>query len=308
MINSDRKELFIESYTSKKGTDTYIKSVFGRFTKYESMFEKDLCEFSDEEMQLVFDENFGLNTRSISTALVIIKGYIDWCKNKDIITTDSIYSVKIKTENKIINGMVYSPKDMLRRLNETFLSPQDCTIEVLYRTYLWMAYFGIRSSDAVKLTADNIDIGNMVIHYNGINFDICEEALEDIKYVVDEDSFVTVHYNPYYESVRKRYPGNEIFCGIKNVLSEPRLRECISRLMSESNSFKFSYVKIYKSGLFYRMKKREDIGFDIDFSAVVKYDMEGKEYKTPLRQKAYLIDYDYKKEYQKWREVFKEYV
>lgn len=308
MLNEERKREFIQDYTQSIGTAKYCMSVFKQFQKYEYKYNKDLAEFSAIEAQPIVDSCFGYKSKSVNMSLLIIKEYIRWCSKKKYPTSNGVFEVEINSAKRVKSLMIGNEEDLKNKLNKVFFLPKDRSTDTIYRCYLWMAYMGIRSEDAVDVEINQVNIKDRTITIGDRVFDMYQESIPDFKNAVELDAFVSYHTNPDYSQIKDRVSGDKLLRGVKSDSTTKSLGEAISRRFAKADiDFKCNYIRIYRSGIFDRIYHAQLNGEnDLLFEKIVEYDMEGKSYSNqkPIERVKYVCIRELKVDYECWKQVF----
>lgn len=322
MYNEEQKKEFISRYTKKDTTAQLVRQVFDRFEPYETEWGMDLAQQEAKILQPVVNELTGLRSKGAETILIILKEYVKWCNNNGYETSRGIYGVRLSFTEKIKCQMVASPLDLKVRLDFAFDKPEKETVDVVYRIFLWAAFAGMDDTDAIRLTADNIDLPNLRINFEGHSYELYKECVEDFEKACTLTEFYYEHTEPHYVMWRNRAEGDLIMRGIRvpevklDILRAAVRRNLVSASKEDETDFrknsKLAYKRVYLSGLFYRMYERERAGIQPNFSAIVAKDMAERnaEKKYTLTKTrtwnmiANTIERNYLSDYQKWKCAF----
>lgn len=320
MYNESQKKRFISSYTSSNKTATLITQIFNWFQPYEELWGKDLSQQETELLQPAINNMTGVRIKSTELVLIILKEYVKWCGRNGYEISDGIFNVRIDTIDKIQNQMVASPLHLKRVLNDYFKLPEEETVDVIYRVFLWMAFAGLDDKDAIQVTAEDVDLNNLIIRFKGRNYELYKECREDFEKACSLTDFYYEHREPYYTTRRNRASGNLIMRGIRSSSVDLKtIRPIINKRFSQKNkddkqksNRQFSYRKIYLSGIFFREYERERAGYGLDFSTVIAEDIARKEQtkkytvtKTrTLTTIANTMQREYLADYEKWKCAF----
>ncbi len=323
MYNEKQKLDFISSYTTSVKTANLLKQIFNRTEFYENKYGNDLSQATAEQIQEYFDnQSKGIRSATNELTLKMITNYVTWCSEKGLPISDGVYNVKLSTIEIAKQVMVSSPLHLKERLDEYFDSPDDNTIDITYRVFLWMAFAGLKDVDAIRVEAKNVDLDNLLIHFEGHDYELYKEAKEDFNKACNLLSFTYTHAGKlYYKQSRSRADGDNIMRGFRT--SQPELltlRPVINKALSQTklereskqnidkNKARISYHKLRLSGVFYRQRKLEIDGYKVDFSALVAQEMQEKQYsfsrtRTPCVVANFLAK-NYMNDYITWKCAF----
>ena len=315
MYNEVDKKAFIASHTKSLRTAKLFDQVFRWFEPYEVEWGSDLSTRSTEDLQKAINEVSGVRVKSAELILTIIKEYVKWRKAAGLEVSDGVYNVKINTIEKVRQQMVASPLDLkivLDAEGSNFDHVDKETIDIVYRVLLWMAFAGMEDSDAIKVTADEVDLTNMVIRHNGYEYEIYKECLPDFEKACNLSSFN--YFHPSYTRRRQRVDGNLVLRGYRSAqIDLTTIRPILNKKFANSKSSgrcfrKLSYNRVYLSGVFYRAYEQERVGIPVDFTSVIEREMSGKEYTITstrsLNTIANKIRREYMADYDRWKCAF----
>ena len=249
--------------------------------------------------------------------IIIFQKYVKWCLACRVHgACDGMLQVECAGLDKVKSQMVSNPT-MLQAYLDVVCDPEsEKTTDNIYRCFYWMAYSGMDEHDILNVKCSDVDFDNMVIRYGGEEYDIYREAIPALRNAATLTEFVYKHpnYPPDKKVIRNRALGDTLIRGIRSTTSLAALRVELSR---RSKKFiedgltdkQLSYYRVYLSGLFYNMKKREEAGIPVDFTGVASRFMEGKTYKldagrnTPEAKKRAVVN-DYLQDYERWKAAF----
>lgn len=158
LFNPSRKNEFLEdSIANKVITEETSKSyarIFGITANIESALDKDISEFSFEEVETVL-RNFKSNNRNtIESYGRIISSYLNWCMDKGYVNKNVLKNLKPNDfENYLTNTEIYTPENKLRRYEDGCTNFQDAIILRL----LFIGVGGKQMSEIRNLKVTDID-------------------------------------------------------------------------------------------------------------------------------------------------------
>ena len=317
MYNEELKTRFIQEYTKSISRAEACVQAFNAIEPFEVQWDADFCTKSAAELEPVVEQLVGFRVRSRWLRIIIFQKYVKWClahKVKD--ACDGMLQVECAGLDKVRTQMVSNPT-MLQAYLDVVCDPEsEKTTDNIYRCFYWMAYSGMDEHDIMNVKCSDVDFNNMVIRYGGEEYEIYREAIPALRNAATLTEFVYKHpnYPPDKKVIRNRALGDTLIRGIRSTTSLAALRVELSR---RSKKFiedgltdkQLSYYRVYLSGLFYNMKKREEAGIPVDFTGVASRFMEGKTYKldagrnTPEAKKRAVVN-DYLQDYERWKAAF----
>ena len=317
MYNEELKTRFVQEYTKSISRAEACVQAFNAIEPFEVQWDADFCTKSAAELEPVVEQLVGFRVRSRWLRIIIFQKYVKWClahKVKD--ACDGMLQVECAGLDKVRTQMVSNPT-MLQAYLDVVCDPEsEKTTDNIYRCFYWMAYSGMDEHDIMNVKCSDVDFNNMVIRYGGEEYEIHREAIPAFRNAATLTEFVYKHpnYPPDKKVIRNRALGDTLIRGIRSTTSLAALRVELSR---RSKKFiedgltdkQLSYYRVYLSGLFYNMKKREEAGIPVDFTGVASRFMEGKTYKldagrnTPEAKKRAVVN-DYLQDYERWKAAF----
>ena len=328
MYNEKVKLAFIGKYTSSEQTKKLLLHIFDGTKDIEERYSKDFYEMDVEQAQEAFNYVSGIKVNGASSILMILKAYIRWCIANGYPATKAIQELRINVHDKLRESYVASPEHLLCSLDEAFPNPEKNEIEYIYRSFLWLGYMGLQASEAIQVTAEQIDFDVLRLTFPGHNvpYRIYPQAMHDLKKAVELNDFEEPRGK---NGVKKpRASGKEILRGkvSKRTLEEAvelTFRPTISRAFRaaldkyESQgvevpkrcSLKLTFKHIYMSGIFYRAYEGERMGIPPSFGAIVVH--ERRNAKEPNFSRNYterkllnILIRDMEQDYDNWKSVF----
>lgn len=315
MYNYEQKEAFIRDYTNSISTASQCVILFNTVAQFENEWQADVCTRSTAELQPMIDKIIGLRTTAKCARLIVLREYVRWCTKQNIPqVNDGIFHVNTAAVEKIKAQMVANPAELQKYLNTMFAPDEKETVECIYRCYFWLAYAGINEEDVFKINSEDVDLGNMVINFNGKSFPIYKEAIPAFRNAINLKQFAYIHPNYNHVVMKDRAPGNILLrtMSASEVPSRKAFRTEMSRRSRKvvnMNEKRLSYERVKLSGLFYRVYTQEILEDVVDFMPIAEAQMCGKDYKldsgrNTRNAKARQIAQDYLDDYRRWKLAF----
>lgn len=317
MYNDDRKTTFINSHSDKPSFRVLMQRTFSLLSESESKLQKDVCEFSKAELDSALKDVVGVRKNGASEVYKIVKYYRLWCKNTGISTSDDDFSAGISDEalaENMQDKMVCSSKDLKVILDKVFKNCESNTIEYIYRCFLWMAFMGLRDTEAMNVVRNDVSFNTMEISYFGGCYKIPQESAYDFKMCCSMRNFEIPIGRGH--KVVMRAPGDRILRGgeltrisnVEKALSS-LFRPTIAHKMSAAGITPISYNRIRLSGIFSRAYEYEkESGESYDFAKETDNEYHFKTGKsitmtTSSKVKA-KIKKDFVTDYEIWKKAF----
>ena len=320
MYNAELKERFINQYSKSEYNRERVIKTFDAVERFELNSSSDICTMSKEMATAALEKVAGIRSNVKSYRVAILRSYVRWCIDNNIPgSCDGLLQVKIVGLDTIRHRMVANPKMLEKRL-ETIFDTGKSEYEIkhgydnIYKAFYWMAFMGIPEEQIVEITADEIRYDLMMITHNGLNYQICVEALPVLRACANEQQFLYIHAN-YTSNLRDRVDGNILLRGFNGVTSVLALRSSLSRITKKrqedgiSKDIRLSYVRVRLSGIFYRKYQDEIAGESISFrqeaqELVYSKEEHGDLTGKPLEARIRKAERDYYNDYNRWKLAF----
>lgn len=323
MYNKELKERFITEFSTNIGRRHTATVMFDALEQQETQWGADICTRSKEELKPVVGDLIGFRESSQKTRLTILRAYVKWCiKNHVEGACDELLKIEDFGLDKLKRQMVANPQHLQRYLNCILEKESEQTVDNVFRCYYWLAYGGVSEEDAFELKTSDVDLTEMVVRYNGVEYPIYREAIPAFKNCIELQSFKFIHPNIVNKDVYKsRATGDKLLRGISEKKSIKAMRVEMSkrqktqkyRLESTKDDtsldLQLSFYRVGLSGLFYRTYEAERAGMPADFMAAAEQFMEGKTYKLDsgrnlIGAKQRRVAVEYLEDYKRWKEAY----
>lgn len=317
LFNELRKNAFIEDRKEDITNKGSLIISYGQFFKqsapYERRFNKDLCQFNAVELREYMEGTAGLRDGSKTKQISMLKNYFAWCESAlKIPVSNAIKEVSVTGIAKIRRSMVANPRG-LQSVLDLYYDPVDMkTVDNIYRCFFWLAFAGVDEEDIMGVKCKDVDTDNRTLIVNGEVFYIEQEAVPALKIASTLPLFM--YYHPNYKPVYKeRSPGDTLIRGF-SAPSLSTVRNLIST-RSRASAYKFpegeevrlTHYRVWLSGQFYRIRKKEIEGIEPDFTELARHYVSGKAYENDkeiahtamVREKR-----NYRTDYERWKIAF----
>lgn len=314
MYNEELKERFIASYTEKISVGTFCRRLFEFTNPYEEKWGADLCTRGSKDIEMIVEESSGTSSQSLSDNLRTIKQYIRWCVSQGIPNAcEEALEIKSVASNKIKTTTVTNPAHFQRYLNIIFDDEDMDTMDIVFRTYYWLAYAGMRLDDIFKVKKSDISLEDMTVKYGDMCRPIYRESLKTIRKCITLDSVNVFRPNKVDPVVVERVDSDLLLRGTRGVLSKKTTLESISRkqraaIDSGKTNMRVGFFGAWISGLFFRIYMDELSGIPADFSKFVEMidavKESGSEKPKPVNQVLRNRIIMYQEDYLTWKDSF----
>lgn len=310
MYNAELKEKFAKEYTESISVRDACMFVFNAFEERELEWGADLCTQSKETLEPIVENMVGLRAKSY-LRFKILQEYVKWClKNNVPGACDGMLRIDVSELSKMRQQTVKNPMHLQMYLDAVCEDESQETADDTVRCFYWLAYAGMAEEDIFKITAKDVDLSNMLVHFNGEDYPIYREAIPAFKNCMTLTQFL--YKNPNYTKkaiYRERAEGDML---IRSIRAMPSIQSMRTQLSKRSTDYKnktplrLTYYRVWISGVFYRMHEAELAGMTVDFSGLAAKFMQGKNYKFDSGRgtraaKQRKVAADYKHDYERWK-------
>lgn len=322
MFNDEHKNRFLRSVTESEAVYNYYKRLFMLSESYEILFNKDLSEFNDEEMERFYSEKSRMRRSGNVTLQSSIRKYLEYSNNNgfDVVCNmQRIFCDTAGNVQKMRDRMAFNPKHMNSYMDAVFGDVDNRTAGIRLRCLLWLAFFGMDYSDAISVENSDIDLSHKTITKNGHSYYMCDESITAFYLAMSLTEFVVINpLIPEKCTTNERHKCDLVLRGTKKPSSENKpdggvrdIKQEVNRKISKAKaaglvSSRITYDTAKLSGLFYSMYVRELSGIQPSFKIVAISDLEKKESfrnKTQLQKDKKIgeVIHNYELDYELWK-------
>lgn len=275
MFNEQQKSAYISTLNSESSRKKF-HSLFCMSEGIESEDNKDVCEWTPEDIERYFSQRRIDRTSTKQTVVGCIRSYMAWCEQQGLKTTLSeIRKYKLKTSD--ISSVTVANPDELQRFLDCVFQPVDMhSPDNIYRGALWLLYIGIPLEGAIRVECSDYqeDIGYII--FEGYEYPVFEQAREvlvackyDTALITYRDTGTGDTSNPRSNSPlllrgqrRKNDSCSLNYQVFKNKISQKENAAVACGAISKTIGF----ADVYMSGLFYRVYTQEQQGIPATFA------------------------------------------
>jgi len=297
MYNEELKTRYLEELSPTSASYVLAKEIFSTAESMERSLGKDVCQFTDVELEELSEKLPMRRHSSFQILERILRDYAKWCSENQLEVSESAAAGKVV--NVVIADQKWfaSPRDLEKALDRVFEPVSAGTYDTLYRAYFWLAFSGMSIDDVFELKTDDIDFANATITFsdelpNGEprtrTFPIYRESIPALRDACNANGFVLD--NPTYETpvIKPRERGaGYVLRGFSGKSTKKQFSVQVSRRIANSAGvsgviLEFRSVKL--SGIFFREYEREivePVAESKMFQEVLEEEMQ---YKTAKRE------------------------
>lgn len=321
-FNEEAKLKFISVVSEKETVHLHYKKIFSSSYDYEVKLNKDLAEFSKDEMQQLFNDIGGARHSSKITFMNLIKPYIKWAKDNGFdVSFDPNSDINYAGDSvaKFRGKMVFSPEHLEKYMTAVFGSADDETVGVIYRCCLWLAFCNVDLEDAMQLRSSDVDAKMMRVLVNGSEVPLYKESVRAFELAKNLTKFRVIRQNTDVEIFMDREDGTRLLRASKRNGVSKKEYDNTRMLTGEiARNIRFAYNEgriitrvgyssVKLSGIFYRAFLREQMGMEPNFQGIV--DLEMAKYHTDnhlnYNSKKCRTLGNYKRDYEIWKLAYK---
>ena len=269
MYNEDLKKRYITEKNELVTIDKYyLPNIFKKTEPFENLLNKDLCNFTTEEIESMIKlcgfTSYNMITTFISTCSI----YTNWCMNQGMVLDSQNHFLEIRPEqysllvNKAIYEMRTVDRDQIERWINELPNPSD--------RFVFLGVFeGIKGkeySEFVDIVRDDINLDKSTIRLKGAKG---EMKFSKLLCNIGIESADTMTYTPLtgkMERESKFIPSDKVIKDMANIRdggkSKTLGRRIYFRLL---RSFKYLGIDSFfdsnalqNSGMIYMIKQRSD--------------------------------------------------
>lgn len=308
MFNENLKRQYILDEIPKGNATLRAERLFNLAEKYEIEWNADICTKNAEELADAVEAIVGVRSGSQATHLSELRRYAKWCIENNVPgACDGLLKVQKIGLKKIKQYMVSDPDQLQMYMDIAFPPETDGRFDNIYRGFFWMAYAGLPEPDTVMITADHVDLKNLVIRYDGKEYPIYQQAVYAIRNLCLSGAFVCDYVR--YEKIMPRTPGNQILRGVKadsqtkaDTIRRLALRRMDVAFAKAGEDVSLNYRTLWLSGVFHRIYETESRTGKCDFSEYINVYFENRADVTDKRKATALNEV--RNDYIRWKEAF----
>lgn len=304
MCRSSRKNEYIEyllAGSKSQDKESYRVNLTNIFTnlesKVEEFYDKDICELSSIQAKAGLSL-IGASSYSYLTNLIrLLSKYTDWCIEKGYHTGENVYQSLSYSDLELssvkLNSLLGGYEHMCSYLDDLCGKLEPAHKYNVYRTVMWLYYFGVNFEEAQELTANDYKDGLLTVGNKVIDMSPYEEVRKCIETTINQSYFWcgkrTLSYPPQsYILKRMSFKSNfkrTVWTRISNLRAE---------YTDNTGNNTYSLTDIEKSGLFWRMKicaNEDDRNVILTEFIYKKYTNDDSKSKRRFMYKEILSDY-----------------
>lgn len=254
--NTDKKLSFLNTLKTNHDRAVYVLQAVA---KLEEKYDKDLAQFTKEEIEAWLNQSCGNKAQAVRSAAAILKRYISWCnENGETTCVDPKCKFSIDTSARLQENMFSSPKHLQRIMDQAFHPIEENTVDCVYRAYLWLVYATMPEKETVDVLVSEVDLENLIVEHNGRSYEIYREALpvfrqlvqhQDIRIRTGKNLLPKANTDFLLRTVRAAHPEA---ISVRNV--------AIKKL--DAIGVKTGYKSVRWSGIFYQIYESERAGYN----------------------------------------------
>ena len=286
MYNEGHKQSFLKKIKPK---DLLAKELLASSERFEENNQKDICQFSIDELNQFLGEEIISKNKSLYRAVQTLKQYNRYCKHRQYNTTNACSKIKTDLVDEVHETLFASPLHLASQLDLVFSKITEDNVDMLIRCFLWMAFSEMDANDIPRVKRDNVDLMERCIIFGDRSYRIYEEAYKTFERVCTLQSFkVPIPKGHIYTN---RSNPMMLLSGMERGEYRPELKLADFRArisaIAASSGIPFSYNTSRLSGMFYRVYCRERAGLIDDLEDEFwSFDGRGAKIDTPALERS----------------------
>lgn len=305
MYNADQKEQFLKESCSTPRAYQTCRAVLQAVEQAELQVEKDIAEFSAEQLKETLRKFRLTKVSSAAKRLQIFRRYQAWCRAHSVHTSLSAKQLAPEDICRTESFMAGSPGELQRILDEALSDESVMSTDSVLRLYYWCAFAGLPEENIEKILISDVNIDAATIRCGETYYRLEWLGQNSLRQCVFETKMYATIYVPEEKiRLRKRSESNFLFRSVRSrVLTYDDLRKFA---MGRAASLP-TYRDIQSSGIFYRVfsestdPEKKEIDFDcrgyqlyLRLSGAAPQDAAGERTRQLI----------FKREYLQWLQTF----
>lgn len=313
MYNQEIKQGFIKSRAKTVAEEHNLLGFFSKTEPFEQSVGHDLGVFSREELQECFNSFADFQRGTVLLQRSYYKAYVRYLRKHKLPAKDVSEEIELVFDD-ICSRLVGSPEHLENELDLRYLPAENGSVDFVFRAYFWLAYSGVREDDLPILTADNLNLREMMVSIGNRSYELYDQAVLCLRYCAEMQSFnvYSEARGTSYVRIMPRVNGNQLLRGTRGLVCDRAWRHRLSvyhPIKERAQLPMLLYRYVWRSGIFYRMYQREQIGIPVDFADTADLFFEGKQYEQrpyPLTmgQRKQRLCKRLSEEYMSWKSRF----
>lgn len=275
MFNEQRKECYISTLKSVSSCIKF-QSLFSMSEEIESECDRDVCEWTSEEIERYFAQHRIDRMSTKQTVVGCIRSYMAWCNQHGLKTTLSEIR-KYKFQASDISSVTLANPDELQRYLDCLFRPVEMqSADNIYRGALWLLYIGIPLEDAIRVTRDDYREDINCVVFEGYEYPVFEQAREvllackyDTVLMTYRDSGAGNTQNPRADTpfLLRGQQRNNGLSTISHQVFKNKFSQIENAAVAAGVTDRtIGFSNVYMSGLFYRVYVQEQQGVPVTFA------------------------------------------
>ena len=316
----DKTKFFASLAQYEASYEYAAKRFFKMLRPYEEQLDTDVALMDVKTLQPICDKCFSSRRSTNAKYATILSGYARWCASEGFAVSDGLRSVSFDNPEKMELRSVGSAEHLEKILDAYFDAPSLGTVDVVYRTFLWLAFAGVKENEAVAVRKKDVTLRSSEVRAGGASFRIPPQGARDLRQACTLDQFLFIH--PNYVTHKARFEGDLI---LRGVVSGRKTEAVNLHSLTSATSDKFlkntskdpryaglalTFRRVYLSGVFCRALERErtsgeSVSFYEDIFRLSGEEARRKFETDPMTaQSVRQIHKMYIEDYKTWKSVF----
>lgn len=298
LYNEEVKEAFLKQYTNEATRETY-EYILKKVKPTEEIKEKDLYEFTGDELEDVFYDLEPFSIAASHTNFSVISRYIKWAIDKSL-RSNNINPLREFEPSKLKEFVddskkVFVSEDELRELGKDLVNAQD---EVIFRL-AFEGVVGYQVSEILNLRKQDVNFETNELKlrddkYGERTLHVSEECLRTIRQAINEEEYhlmngLSTAKSPVKKLISSDYVVRGVISGRVKYGNDRADRHTIYRRISKLKEiFEYPYLtikNIERSGMLKMAKdlyvkngklENEELALIADRFNIAKVELHGK--------------------------------
>ena len=259
-----------------------VKSAFNNLEKIEVANGKDFYMFERANMIEAISSIAGRKNATKMWILSTLRDYIDWCVMQGVVDYNILNDIgakEIKISSDIKQETLANVEHLRSALEVGFpeLNDQDLSMNTLHKLYAFLLYFGFSSEEILGMKKYDAKINREgYINYSQKSVYVQPFLKDMLDKAVNQDAVIRSRGFNKSDSYTKLIKTDLLISAIRSIdYREQSFRCALTRMnklyLQETGKYiKLTIVRIYESGMFYRLLQKEMMGNDIANDVIIQ--------------------------------------
>lgn len=319
MYNEDQKLRYLRNCNYAETTIETIKIIFKSTSRVEEYYKKDLCEFTQAEVNDLLTSIGNKSRAYLKGVCVYLENYYNWCLSEGLVT-DVVNKYSPVFVTNVINEIV--PKELLYDKYFTkakLLEYIDNIHDITNKFIAYALYLGISTEELVYIKIDDLNTNDKTLYLSKTNRNIrvddnfvriMREA-NKAEFYNEDGSFIALDKLGLYGYRESEYVLKHMNRTKENnqPLTRPMILKRLKTIKEQSGNDFLTAPTLYKNGLInYIIERFKEEKGDIDLETILFDKINGKLYTHDNDTQKYIEEFGSQITVRMLRRELKDYI